>query len=408
MTLASSGCREVATTRTRGAVIAGRRSVHITEPALDELPAIAIRATSGRSPPSSARLGVESVVPWSETQGDYWVSDLETKILSGARNASIGRRKQVWTAKLVAFRQEVWVGTPDGAVIEDTRQGRRVELRAQVGAGASSHAVEELVLHSSEACSVEHAFLRAFDRAEQRDSGRTSYLPGPTAAVFAPGVAGIVVHEVIGHAIEGDVAARGRTWIRASGFPATVTPATVVDDPRRGRGAWRIDDEGVPARETLLIDQGRVVGMLFDKSSASAFDTESTGHGRRSSYLEAVLPRMGCTFVDSGDDDPDEVLRSTRRGVFIRRLIAGHTDPVSGRATFVVSDADRIVDGRLAEPVDAFVLELNGPDAWRSIDRIAHDLAFDTCIGSCVRDGQSLAVSVGAPTIRIGVVTVRS
>jgi TldD protein len=117
---------------------------------------------------------------------------------------------------------------------------------------------------------------------------------------------------------------------------------------------------------------------------------------------------MGCTFIDSGDDDPADVLRSTRRGVFIRRLVAGHTDPFAGRSTFVISDSDRIVDGRLAGPLDAFVLELDGFEAWRSIDRIAHDLAFDTCVGSCVRDGQSLAVSVGAPTIRIGVVRVRS
>jgi TldD protein len=117
---------------------------------------------------------------------------------------------------------------------------------------------------------------------------------------------------------------------------------------------------------------------------------------------------MGCTFIESGSDDPVDVLRSTRTGVFIRRLVGGHTDPISGRAAFMVSDADRIVDGRLVEPLDVFVLELDGLASWKSIDRVAHDLAFDTCIGSCVRDGQPLAVSVGAPTIRIGVVRVRS
>jgi TldD protein len=117
---------------------------------------------------------------------------------------------------------------------------------------------------------------------------------------------------------------------------------------------------------------------------------------------------MGCTFITSGTDDPDEVLRSTRSGVFIRRMAGGHTDPISGRATFVVSDSDRIVDGRLAEPLGLFVLELDGPEAWRSIDRVAGDLVFDACIGSCVREGQPMAVSVGAPTIRIGVVRVSS
>jgi TldD protein len=183
---------------------------------------------------------------------------------------------------------------------------------------------------------------------------------------------------------------------------------TVIDDPRRGRGAWSFDDEGVAARETLLIDRGRPVGMLLDRASASAIGKASTGHGRRASYLEAVRPRMGCTFIQSGSDDPADILSGTRSGVFIRRLASGHTDPISGRASFLINDADRIVEGSLADPLDVFVLELDGSESWRSIDRVAHDLAFDTCVGSCVRDGQPLAVSVGAPTIRIGVVRVRS
>ena len=148
--------------------------------------------------------------------------------------------------------------------------------------------------------------------------------------------------------------------------------------------------------------------MLLDRGSASTLGKLSTGHGRRTSYLETVLPRMGCTFIEAGDDDPSEVLRGTRTGVYIRRLTAGHTDRISGRASFLVTDADRIVDGRLAEPLDVFVLELDGRESWKTIDRIGHDLAFDSCIGSCVRDGQPLAVSVGAPTIRIGVTRVHS
>jgi TldD protein len=226
--------------------------------------------------------------------------------------------------------------------------------------------------------------------------------------VFAPGVAGVIAHELIGHALEGDTVARGRTWLRPGLDLTAGRPVTVIDDPRRGRGAWTLDDEGIAPRETLLIDGGRSVGTLLDKSSAAALRVASTGHGRRSSYLDAVHPRMGCTFIVSGSDEPDEVLRSTAEGVFIRRMVAGQTDPLTGRATFVVTDADRIVEGRIAEPIELFVLELDGVEAWRSIDRVAHDLAFDTCIGSCVRDGQPIAVSVGAPTIRIGVATVRS
>jgi TldD protein len=116
---------------------------------------------------------------------------------------------------------------------------------------------------------------------------------------------------------------------------------------------------------------------------------------------------MGCTFIDAGTDDPAEIVRSTSHGLFIRRLATGHTDPVTGRATFVVTDADRIEAGRLCEPLETFILVLEGRDAWSSIDRVGHDLRLDACVGSCLRDGQPLAVSVGAPTIRIGVVGIR-
>jgi TldD protein len=117
---------------------------------------------------------------------------------------------------------------------------------------------------------------------------------------------------------------------------------------------------------------------------------------------------MGCTYVAPGEDDPREIMRETRAGVFIRRMTAGHTDPTAGRASFVVTEADTIMGGELGAPLEPFVIELKGHEAWGSIDRIGNDLSFDTCVGSCVRDGQPLAVSVGAPTIRIGVIRVVS
>ena len=384
MTLTSSGLRDVVETRTRGAAISGARSVHVTDPGF-----------------MGPRLGAT-------TSPVLWVPRLEAPIIEGATRASAGRQFPLWSAKLVSFHQNIWVGPPGKDVIHDVRSGCRVELRAQVGGERIAHAVQELVLLPDESPSLMDAFARAFDRAEQRISSCRAPDPGSTPVVLAPGVAGIVAHELIGHALEGDVVALGSTWISTPAFTARGAPVTVIDDPRRGRGAWRIDDEGVSARETTLIDHGRPVGMLLDRASAIALGAVSTGHGRRSSYLEAVRPRMGCTFIAPGVDAPEDILRSTRAGVFIRRLAGGHTDPISGRASFIVSDADRIVDGRLAGSLDAFVLELDGVESWRSIDRIAHDLAFDACVGSCVRDGQPMAVSVGAPTIRIGVVRVRS
>jgi TldD protein len=115
---------------------------------------------------------------------------------------------------------------------------------------------------------------------------------------------------------------------------------------------------------------------------------------------------MGCTFISTGIDDPDEIERETKSAVVIRRMTAGHADPERGRATFVVTEADLIANGRRVTPLTAFLIEIDGAEALPSIDRVGTDLVFDRCIGSCVREGQPLAVSVGAPTIRIGVINV--
>jgi hypothetical protein len=382
--LSSSGPRETVVTQTRGMAISGRRSLHGSEVGVESLGTSALRG------------GHEN-----------WVGGLAEVIAAAGDRAATGLPRPHWSAKAVAFYQEVWVGIPGQKVLHDVRRGCRVELTAQLGRDHESNAVEELIVRLQGPFPVGEAFSRAFDRAEARRATSAPPQVGSTAAVFAPGAGGIVIHELVGHALEGDVIAQRRSWIGDQQLPGARRPVSVVDDPRRGRGAWSSDDEGISARETTLVERGRQVGMLLDRSSAKALGAASTGHGRRSSYLDPVGPRMGCTFIEPGDDDPAEAVRSTRSGVFIRRLVAGHTNSSTGLATFVVSDADRIVDGRIAEPLDSFVLELNGPEAWSSIDRIGADLMFDTCVGSCVRDGQPLAVSVGAPTIRIGVVRVR-
>jgi TldD protein len=281
-------------------------------------------------------------------------------------------------------------------------------LRAEVDRGPKSYGIQELVLRSPSGAPILEAFTTAFDRAETRAAIASVPPRGLSCAVFAPGVCGIVAHELIGHALEGDVVVRGPTWITQAESLASVRPLTVLDDPRRGRGAWTIDDEGVEARETILVEDGRQVGLLLDRASANALGKLPTGHGRRASYLDAVRARMGCTVIMSGSDDPTEILRSTRSGVYVRRLVGGDTDPRSGRASFLVSDSDRIDGGRIAEPFGPFILELDGQTSWSSIDRVGDDFELDTCIGTCIREGQPIVVSVGAPTIRIGVVTVSS
>jgi len=394
--LASSGLREVVETRTHGGVVAGRRSTHRTAPGFLEAPS---RDPDEAGYPPASPKGLHA----------KWVAGLEAVVLDAGGLASAGRIHPFWSARLVSFHQEIWVGSPGRKLGHDIRRGCRLEIRVQSGEEGSSQAAADLVIKPTGGQPpVLAAFERAFRRAEEKRSSPPTPRTGATTAVFVPGAAGIVAHELIGHALEGDVVAQGRTWLRDGVELGTARPVTVIDDPRRGRGAWTLDDEGVAAREVLLIDKNRVAGSLLDRTSAAALGAASTGHARRSSYLEAVRPRMGCTFIEAGDDEPLEIIRSTHEGLLIHRLVAGHTDPLTGRAAFVVSDADRIEDGTIAGRLGSFILEIEGPEAWPSIDRVGHDLAFDTCVGTCVRDGQPLAVSVGAPTIRIGVVRVRS
>ena len=297
---------------------------------------------------------------------------------------------------------------PGGEVRTDLRRGARVrlELETRGPSGRMARAVEERVFRAPHTKGdlgevVESLAERARARLNAREPA-----PGATVVVLGPGVGGILVHELIGHALEADTVFRGASALVATPGPIAPADVTVVDDPRRGRGAWRRDDEGVESRATPLIEGGRVAGYLHDLSSAERFRQRATGHGRRASFREPVRPRMGCTFLAPGRLDPQEVLHGISRGIYVRRMETASTDSLSGNARFIVTDADRIDQGRFDHPLQPFLLELRASTALPSLDRIGNDLAFDTCVGSCLRDGQPLATSVGAPTFRIGVARV--
>jgi TldD protein len=226
--------------------------------------------------------------------------------------------------------------------------------------------------------------------------------PGRYPVIFAPGVGGILIHEIVGHALEADGILREGSWLTQLEEPVAPRELLILDDPRRGRAPWRIDDEATPARAVPLIREGVVAGWLHDRRSARLAGHETTGHGRCSSFREAVMPRMGCTFIAPGSFAAEEMLQGIEHGLYVRRMEAGNSDTGTGRASFRVTDADRIRKGKLDVPLKPCLLHVEGVDALASIDRVADDLQFDSCIGSCHRDGQPLAISVGAPTIRIG------
>jgi TldD protein len=169
---------------------------------------------------------------------------------------------------------------------------------------------------------------------------------------------------------------------------------------------WRFDDQAEEAKATPLLLKGRVAGNLHDRSTADRTGKPATGHGRRASFREPVLPRMGATFVAAGRLHPEEVINGLARGIYVRRLEAASTDTRTGGAVFRVTDADLIVRGRVDAPLNSFLLLVQGEEALASVDRIAGDLEFDSCIGTCHKDGQPLPISVGAPTFRIGLARV--
>jgi predicted Zn-dependent protease len=314
-------------------------------------------------------------------------------------------------ATWVGFEQRIRVARAHHAPIQDIRacQRIRLELRRVALTGEVSATGDALVevdprREIEDLGWLAQAVVRRLD--ERRYARRAP--TGPQRIVFAPGVGGILIHELVGHALEGDIAAGGASWLtgpRREERCGTVE-LTVLDDPRRGRASWRFDDEGTAVRPVPLIREGRVTACLHDLRSAAHAGKSPTGHGRRSSYRDPVRPRMGCTFVAAGRFHPDEVMEDVSEGIYVRRMESASTDTATGRAVFKVTDADRIFRGRLSAPIKSHLLAVDARAALSSLERVSFDVAFDTCIGSCLRDGQPISTSVGGPTFRIGLSSV--
>lgn len=392
------GVARTTATRTIGAAVDGPVAIHLTDPTPGNLAQIARGAaapTEGLE--GSAGPSLSAFLPLPE----FSVAGLEA-------TAALMTHPQV-RVRASASVQVIWVAGIEGVAQTEARRSGRIEVLARARSGnpgRQAAATADWVLGSHE--SPPSGLL---ERVIARAEARTKAIPvpnpaNPGPAVFAPGIAGVIAHELVGHASEG-LSDREGTRLRALDRPVGTRELRVVDDPSLGRAPWSIDDEGTPVQPVTLFEGAQATGRLLDLRSARALATESTGHGRRASYLDAVIPRMGCTLIERGSSDPDAILRETRRGLYIRRVESGHVDSHTGSASFLVTDADLIESGCITSPLQAFVISLDLVDLLRSIDRIGSDFEMDTCIGACVREGQAMAVSVGAPTVRIGLIKVR-
>ena len=232
---------------------------------------------------------------------------------------------------------------------------------------------------------------------------------GTLTVVLGPGWPGILLHEAVGHGLEGDFNRKQTSAFSGRvGQKVASDLVTVVDDgtiPNR-RGSLNVDDEGVPTRRNVLIENGILRGYMQDRLNSRLMGQEATGNGRRESYAHPPMPRMTNTFMLAGQDDPADIIRSVDHGLYAVNFGGGQVDITSGRFVFSASEAYLIEGGRVTAPVKGATLIGNGPEALTRVTRVGHDLALDEGVGTCGKEGQSVPVGVGLPTIRIDGITV--
>ncbi len=232
---------------------------------------------------------------------------------------------------------------------------------------------------------------------------------GAMTVVLGPGWPGILLHEAIGHGLEGDFNRKGTSAFAGRlGQKVASELVTVIDDGTiaNRRGSLNVDDEGTPTGRTVLIEKGILTGYMQDRLNARLMGMKPTGNGRRESYAHPPLPRMTNTFMLAGEDDPEDILRSVTRGLYAVAFGGGQVDITSGKFVFSASEAYLIEDGRVGAPVKGATLIGNGPEALTRVSRVGRDLQLDEGVGTCGKDGQSVPVGVGLPTIRLDEMTV--
>ena len=232
---------------------------------------------------------------------------------------------------------------------------------------------------------------------------------GSLPVVLGPGWPGVLLHEAVGHGLEGDFNRKGTSAFAGRvGEVVASELCTVVDDatlPDR-RGSLSVDDEGTPGQRTVLIENGVLVGYLQDKHNARLMGTKSTGNGRRQSYAYLPMPRMTNTFLCPGPSEPEEIIASVDRGVYAVSFGGGQVDITSGKFVFSATEAYLIEAGKVGPPIRGATLIGNGPEVMQRLSMVGNDFELDTGVGICGKDGQTLPVGVGQPSLKIDEITV--
>jgi TldD protein len=345
-------------------------------------------------------------------------ADLGRKIkllgaVDGAARALDPRVRQV-IATLGSEDVVVLIATPMGFVVGDVRPLTRLSVTVIVEEGGR----REIGSHGGGGRVAFDFFLdedrwKRFASEAVRQAvvklGAVEAPAGSLTVVLGPGWPGILLHEAVGHGLEGDFNRKQTSAFSGRlGQKVASELVTVVDDGtiKNRRGSLNVDDEGNPTARNVLIENGVLRGYMQDRLNARLMGMATTGNGRRESYAHPPMPRMTNTFMLAGTEDPAEIVRSVPRGLYAVNFGGGQVDITSGKFVFSASEAYLIENGRVTAPVKGATLIGNGPEALMRVTRVGHDLKLDEGVGTCGKDGQSVPVGVGLPTIRIDGMTV--
>jgi TldD protein len=318
------------------------------------------------------------------------------------------------TASIAASWQVVDILRADGERMHDIRPMTRLNISVVVGEGdrqeSGSHGVGgrrgfgDFVATDNWQRGADEALRQALVNLEAIDAPA-----GTMDVVLSSGWPGVMLHEAVGHGLEGDFN-RKKTSAFAGlmGSQVAAKGVTVVDDGtiEARRGSLTIDDEGTPSGYNVLIDDGKLVGYMQDRQNARLMGMKPTGNGRRESYAHVPMPRMTNTYMLSGDKTPEEIIASVRKGIYAVSFGGGQVDITSGKFVFGCTEAYLIDNGRIGAPVKGAMLIGNGPDAMQRITMIGNDMKLDTGMGNCGKGGQWVPVGIGQPHLRMNEMTV--
>ncbi|MGL4515557.1 MAG: metalloprotease TldD [Shewanella sp.] len=339
-------------------------------------------------------------------QADAYIRSLDSRII------------QV-VVSLAGVHEEILVAASDGTLAADIRPLVRFNCsvileengkRERGGAGGGGrHDYAVLMASDDSGLPMCFAFAREAVRQAQVNLNAIDAPAGEMPVVLGNGWPGVLLHEAVGHGLEGDFNRKGSSAFSGKvGQQVASSLVTVVDDGTLAnrRGSLSIDDEGVPSQRTVLIEDGILKGYIQDKLNARLMGVAPTGNGRRESYAHLPMPRMTNTYMTAGKSDPSEIIKSVKKGIYAPNFGGGQVDITSGKFVFSASEAYLIENGEVTQAIKGATLIGNGPEAMSQISMVGNDMALDKGVGVCGKDGQSVPVGVGQPTLKLDKLTV--